>query len=78
MSLNVPAKHIAGTAGAGDAFCAGMLLGLHEEWNLGDALQLGVCAGAASLLDSTCTASMLPLKKALDLSKKFRPRKPLE
>jgi sugar/nucleoside kinase (ribokinase family) len=78
MSLNVPAKHIAGTAGAGDAFCAGMLLGLHEEWNLGDALQLGVCAGAAALFDSTCTASMLPLKKTLELSKKFRPRKPIE
>src|SRR5262249_41492271 len=29
-SLDLPRKCIAGTAGAGDAFCAGVLLGLHE------------------------------------------------
>lgn len=29
-SLKLPPKYIAGTAGAGDAFCAGVLLGLHE------------------------------------------------
>src|SRR2546427_826151 len=29
-SLTLPAKYIGGTAGAGDAFCAGVLLGLHE------------------------------------------------
>src|SRR5439155_21986007 len=28
-SLKLPPKYIAGTAGAGDAFCAGVLLGLH-------------------------------------------------
>src|SRR6185369_11161807 len=33
-SLNLPEKYIAGTAGAGDAFCAGVLLGLHEGWEL--------------------------------------------
>ncbi|MDQ6631622.1 MAG: carbohydrate kinase family protein, partial [Verrucomicrobiota bacterium] len=29
-SLKLPEKYIAGTAGAGDAFCAGVLFGLHE------------------------------------------------
>ena len=33
-SLKLPAKYIAGTAGAGDAFCAGVLWGLHEGWEL--------------------------------------------
>jgi sugar/nucleoside kinase (ribokinase family) len=78
MSLNIPAKHIAGMAGAGDAFCAGMLLGLHDAWELGDALQLAVCSAAASLFDVTCTASMKPLKQVLALPKKYRPRRPLE
>lgn len=78
MSLNVPAKQIVGTAGAGDAFCAGMLLGLHEDWGLGEALQLAVCAAAASLFDATCTASMKPLKQVLELPKKYRQRRPLE
>ena len=78
MSLNVPAKQIAGTAGAGDAFCAGVLLGLHEGWALGESLQLAVCAAAASLFDATCTASMKPLKDVLELGRKYRPRPPLE
>ncbi|MGI8964750.1 MAG: carbohydrate kinase family protein, partial [Limisphaerales bacterium] len=33
-SLKLPEKFIAGTAGAGDAFCAGVLYGLHEGWDL--------------------------------------------
>lgn len=33
-SLRLPDKFIAGSAGAGDAFCAGVLLGLHEGWEL--------------------------------------------
>src|SRR5580704_3374748 len=33
-SLKLPAGYIVGTAGAGDAFCAGLLLGLHEDWDL--------------------------------------------
>jgi sugar/nucleoside kinase (ribokinase family) len=59
-SLNVPDKHIAGTAGAGDAFCAGVLLGLHEGWELKRCLEAGVCAAAASLSRPTCTAGMKP------------------
>src|SRR6266478_5651882 len=33
-SVKLPDKFVAGTAGAGDAFCAGTLLGLHEGWEL--------------------------------------------
>jgi sugar/nucleoside kinase (ribokinase family) len=77
-SLNLPPKYIAGTAGAGDAFCAGALLGLHEGWDLGTCLEAGVCAAAASLSHPTCTAGMKPLKACLDLAKKYRPRPSLE
>src|SRR5439155_10995059 len=38
-SLKLPEKFIRGTAGAGDAFCAGVLMGLHESWALGRCLQ---------------------------------------
>lgn len=78
MALNVPPKHIAGTAGAGDAFCAGALYGLHEGWDLVRCLELASCAAAASLLDASCTASMKPLRATLDLAKKYRPCPPLE
>lgn len=77
-SLNLPPKYIAGTAGAGDAFCAGALLGLHEGWDLGKCLEAGVCAAAASLSHPTCTAGMKPLKACLELAKKYRPRPSLE
>jgi sugar/nucleoside kinase (ribokinase family) len=70
-SLNLPAKYIAGTAGAGDAFCAGVLLGLHEDWDLAQCLLTGVCIAAASLADATCTAGIRGLSASLALAKKF-------
>ena len=77
-SVNLPAKCIAGAAGAGDAFCAGVLLGLHEGWDLGRCLETGVCVAAASLSDPTCTGGIQPLKATLDLAKKYRFRPELE
>jgi sugar/nucleoside kinase (ribokinase family) len=77
-SLNLPAKYIAGTAGAGDAFCAGVLLGLHDGWDLQKCLHTGVCVAAASLSDPTCTGGVKSLAAAQALARKYRPRKPLE
>jgi len=77
-SLKLPDKFIAGTAGAGDAFCSGVLLGLHEGWELGRCLQTGVCVAAASLSHPTCTAGVKSLSACLSLGKKFGYRAPLE
>lgn len=77
-SLKVPEKQIAGTAGAGDAFCAGVLFGLHEGWELQRCLLTGVCAAAASLSDPTCTGGMKPLAQVEALKKKYGVRPPLE
>jgi sugar/nucleoside kinase (ribokinase family) len=75
-SLKLPAKYIAGTAGAGDAFCAGVLFGLHEGWELERCLLTGVCIAAASLSHPTCTAGVKSLSSSMGLAKKFglRPR----
>ncbi len=70
-SLKLPPKYVVGTAGAGDAFCAGVLLGLHEGWPLQRCLLTGVCIAAASLSDATCTAGVKPLAKSMALAKKF-------
>jgi sugar/nucleoside kinase (ribokinase family) len=70
-SLKLPANYIAGTAGAGDAFCAGTLLGLHEGWDLQRCLTLGVCAAAASLAHPTCTEGMKSQTACLALAKKY-------
>jgi sugar/nucleoside kinase (ribokinase family) len=77
-SLKVPDKHIVGTAGAGDAFCAGVLLGLHEGWDLARSLNTGVCVAAASLFEPTCTGGMKPLSACLALAKRYGYRPPLE
>src|SRR5512136_712720 len=61
-SLKLPPKYIAGAAGAGDAFCAGVLCGLHEGWELRRCLLTGVCVAAASLAHPTCTAGVRSLK----------------
>src|SRR5439155_24270023 len=70
-SLKLPPKYIAGTAGAGDAFCAGVLFGLHEGWELERCLMTGVCIAAASLSDATCTAGVKSLASSLALARKF-------
>jgi sugar/nucleoside kinase (ribokinase family) len=77
-SLKLPPKYIAGTAGAGDAFCAGGLYGLHEGWDLQRCLLTGVCIAAASLADATCTAGVKSLNTSLALAKKFGFGAPLE
>jgi sugar/nucleoside kinase (ribokinase family) len=77
-SLKLPPKYIAGTAGAGDAFCAGVLLGLHEGWELQRSLLTGVCLAAASLSDPTCTAGVKSLNTSLALAKKFGVRPKLD
>jgi sugar/nucleoside kinase (ribokinase family) len=64
-AVRVPAALIAGAAGAGDAFAAGCLFGLHEEQPLAAALELGVCAAATSLLHPTCSESVPPATEAL-------------
>lgn len=77
-SLKIPDKAIAGTAGAGDAFAAGVLLGLHEGWELERCLLTGCLAAAASLSDPTCTGGMKPLTTIEALKKKYGLRPPLE
>ena len=77
-SLKLPPKYIAGTAGAGDAFCAGVLLGLHEAWDLQRCLLTGVCIAAASLSDPTCTAGVRSLNTSLALGRKFGFGPPLD
>lgn len=75
-SLKLPPGFIAGTAGAGDAFCAGVLWGLHEGWELQRCLLTGVSLAAASLSDATCTGGVKNLKTSLALARKhgFGPR----
>ncbi|NJM31045.1 MAG: carbohydrate kinase family protein [Rhizobiales bacterium] len=64
-SVKVAQSEIAGSVGAGDAFYAGMLLGIHEGWPLGKCLELGNAAAAASLHSPTTCASIRPWAECL-------------
>jgi sugar/nucleoside kinase (ribokinase family) len=57
-SVNVPQADIMGTVGAGDAFYAGMLFGMHEEWPLSDCLALANASAATSLHSATTSSSI--------------------
>ncbi len=57
-SVNVDQSEIIGTTGAGDAFYAGLLYGLHENWPLGACLDLGNAAAATSLQSATTSATI--------------------
>lgn len=58
-----PVKKVVSTVGAGDAFAAGVLYGLHEEWPLNQALDLGHAAAGACLGDPTTTGGLRPINE---------------
>lgn len=64
-SVNVPQHEIVGTVGAGDAFYAGMLFGLHEDWPLTECLALANACAATSLQSPTTSASIRPWRECL-------------
>lgn len=75
-SLRLPENYIKGAVGAGDAFCAGMLYGLHEGWEPAKTLKLGSCAAAACLAQPGATDGLLPLNKVMELGKRFPENEP--
>ena len=64
-SLALPKGYIKGAAGAGDAFCAGVLYGVHENWSLEKSLLTGTCAATACMSDPTCTDGLRSLEECL-------------
>jgi len=70
-SVRLPPVEIAGTVGAGDAFAAGVLYGLHEHWTTARCLELGVCAAAASLRHQSCSEAIAPVDDCLALGARY-------
>ena len=67
-SVALPASAIAGANGAGDAFAAGMLYALHEEWPIGDCLRLAHAAAAASMRAVSTTVGVASVAECLALA----------
>ncbi len=77
-SLRVPQAAIAGANGAGDAFAAGTLYGMHEGWDAAEALALGRAAAAASLRSVTTTGSVETWQACLKLAAEWGVRESLD
>lgn len=71
-SLKLPPGFIKGSAGAGDAFCAGMLLGLHEKWEIPRSLELAHAAAATCLRHPTCTGGTTTMEETMKLRKELK------
>ncbi len=70
-SLRLPAGYSKGATGAGDAFAAGMLYGLHEGLEMPARLRLAVCTAAACLSDPTPSKGLRPVAECLALADQF-------
>jgi sugar/nucleoside kinase (ribokinase family) len=67
-SVRVPAAAIVAANGAGDAFAAGLLYGLHESWPIDRALSLAHAAAAASLRSMSTTDTVESWQACLALA----------
>jgi sugar/nucleoside kinase (ribokinase family) len=70
-SFDLPAGMIVGSTGAGDAFTAGFLYGVHEDANAQICLLQGVCAAAQSLTHPTASGGMRLLEECMILPDRF-------
>ncbi len=67
----LPSEQIVGAAGAGDAFAAGLLYGLHENCPMQQNLLMGVCTAAACLRAASTSGSVSSLADCLALGEKY-------
>jgi sugar/nucleoside kinase (ribokinase family) len=70
-SVRVPAEAIAGTNGAGDAFAAGLVFGVHEGWPLERSLALAHAGAAASLRSVTTNGAVEDWRECLRLADRW-------
>jgi sugar/nucleoside kinase (ribokinase family) len=57
-SVRLPPGQVRSTTGAGDAFAAGVILGLHEGWPVERCLRLAVASAAACVRSPTTSAGI--------------------
>ncbi|UVC08580.1 carbohydrate kinase family protein [Rhizobium sp. TH2] len=73
-SVKVPAEAIVGPNGAGDAFAAGFMYGLHENWPIEQCLGLGHAAAACSLRTAGTTDGVVGWQECLDIARRWGSR----
>ena len=74
-SCHITRQEIVGSNGAGDAFCAGVMYALHQDWPLEKALLLGGAFSNFNLRSATASGGAVSLDTMLEFLKdcKFEP-----
>jgi sugar/nucleoside kinase (ribokinase family) len=70
-SVAVPQESLVGVNGAGDAFAAGVLYGLHERWSDERGLALAHASAAASLRSLSTTDGVASVEECLALARRW-------
>lgn len=70
-SLRVPREDIKGTVGAGDAFCAGCLYAIYNNYTDKQMLEFASAAAACNLLEANAVDGMKPRNEILMLAEKY-------
>ena len=76
-SLRVPPEAIVAANGAGDAFAAGTLYGVHQGFAVADSLALGRATAAASLRALSTTGAVVSWQDCLALARTWGEREPI-
>jgi sugar/nucleoside kinase (ribokinase family) len=79
-SVRLPREQVRSTTGAGDAFAAGVILGLHEGWPVERCLRLGVASAAACVRSPNTSDGIKPADACLAEADRagYRPTPPVD
>ena len=70
-SYALPAGYIKGTTGAGDAFCAGALYGIYENWTDQQILEFASAAAVMALGSADATSGLVEAEKIREFCSQF-------
>ena len=73
-SYKIPADYIKGTTGAGDAFCAGTLVGIYRDWNDKEILEFASGCAVMALGKADATSGLRTEQEIKNFCKKFERR----
>lgn len=70
-SLQLPSGYIAGSVGAGDAFCAGILYAVYRGMGMQEALKIGAASAAANLSASDSVGGLRSIEETMELFRRY-------
>ena len=68
-------RYIAGTVGAGDSFCAGILYAVYKKLSMNEALKIAVATAAANLSAEDSIGGLRNIEETMKLYDTYSPEK---